>query len=92
LFTAQPTGLKLKLLNVLYNGRFVICNKAMIAGTGISGNESLFIRETAGEYISTAKTLFTKEFSEELKASRRPQVENFDNAANARKLTEAVFR
>ena len=30
LYTHQPTGLKLKLLNVLYSGRFCICNDAML--------------------------------------------------------------
>jgi hypothetical protein len=91
LFTAQPTGLKLKLLNVLYNGRFIVCNAFMIAGTGICDNESLFIRETAAQYIDAARMLITKDFSEALIASRRQQVENFDNDANCRKLTDSVF-
>ncbi|MES2679127.1 MAG: glycosyltransferase family 1 protein [Bacteroidota bacterium] len=91
LYTAQPTGLKLKLLNVLFNGRFVICNGAMVAGTGVSDNESLFIRETAEQYISTANSLIAKEFSEQLLGARCLQVADFDNDANCRKLTEAVF-
>ncbi|MDP4280939.1 MAG: glycosyltransferase [Bacteroidota bacterium] len=33
--TFQPTGLKLKLLNALYNGRFCLVNPEMIAGTEI---------------------------------------------------------
>ena len=35
LWTFQDTGLKLKLLNTLYNGRFCIANGLMIAGTGL---------------------------------------------------------
>ena len=33
LITFQATGIKLKLLNVLYNGRHIIVNSSMIAGT-----------------------------------------------------------
>jgi hypothetical protein len=35
LYSAQATGLKLKLLNVLYHGRFIVLNDKMIVGTGI---------------------------------------------------------
>jgi hypothetical protein len=31
--TFQPTGLKLKLLNALFNGRFCLVNQEMVAGT-----------------------------------------------------------
>lgn len=33
--TFQNTGLKLKLLHALFNGRFVLVNKAMVFGTGL---------------------------------------------------------
>jgi hypothetical protein len=35
--TGQATGLKLKLLNSLYAGRFCLVNSAMVAGTGLEG-------------------------------------------------------
>lgn len=35
--TQQATGLKLKLLNSLYAGRFCLVNSAMVAGTGLEG-------------------------------------------------------
>ena len=34
--TFQPTGLKLKLLNALYNGRFCLVNGNMLHGTQLS--------------------------------------------------------
>lgn len=37
LTTEQPTGLKLKLLNALYNGRHCLVNGNMVAGTGLEG-------------------------------------------------------
>lgn len=36
LITRQATGLKLKLLNVLYNGRHVVVNSAMVTGTELA--------------------------------------------------------
>ena len=36
LVTEQPTGLKLKLLNVLYNGRHVVVNDKMVTGTELA--------------------------------------------------------
>lgn len=36
LFTDQNTGIKLKLLSSLYNGRFIIANKAMVENTGLA--------------------------------------------------------
>ncbi len=35
LITFQPTGLKLKLLNALFNGRFCVANKEMLYGSGL---------------------------------------------------------
>src|SRR5690606_15715599 len=35
LYTAQATGLKLKLLNVLFKGRFIVCNPQMLSGTDV---------------------------------------------------------
>jgi hypothetical protein len=39
LYTHQATGLKLKLLNVLYSGRFCICNEDMLAGTNLQTSQ-----------------------------------------------------
>ena len=36
LLTRQATGLKLKLLNVLYNGRHVVVNDKMVIGTELA--------------------------------------------------------
>lgn len=91
LFTSQPTGLKLKLLNVLYNGRFVICNNAMIAGTGISANDSLVICESASGYIEAVNRLFGSEFTTALIEERDSLVAPFSNETNCKKLVEAVF-
>jgi hypothetical protein len=61
LYTAQATGLKLKLLNVLYSGRFVLANTAMLAGTSLA--KACEICDTPELYISTIERFFHKEFT-----------------------------
>jgi hypothetical protein len=91
LYTAQPTGLKLKLLNVLFKGRFVICNPHMIAGTGLTENSGLTLCNSADEFIRQITACMSKTFSEPEIGERKQLVTGFDNQANARKLVEIAF-
>jgi hypothetical protein len=90
LHTAQPTGLKLKLLNVLFSGRYVVCNTHMIAGTGISPGRSFVIANTPSDYISSIKELMTKSFSADLIEQRKGSIHQFENNANVRKLLNLI--
>lgn len=92
LYTAQPTGLKLKLLNVLYKGRFIICNKNMVAGTTINENDSLFICDSPNEFIEMTKKVIQETFNTAMITSRESQVLVFDNERNAEKLITEVFQ
>ena len=63
LVTFQATGLKLKLLNTLYNGRFCLVNDAMTKGTSLetlceTGN-------TAEELRTKLNALFKNEFTQD---------------------------
>ncbi|WP_317898266.1 glycosyltransferase [Aurantibacillus circumpalustris] len=91
LYTAQPTGLKLKLLNVLFKGRFVICNTHMISGTGIKENKTLRLADSAENFIQSINESMHKDFTDELCHERKSLIENFDNTLNAKKLIEEVF-
>jgi hypothetical protein len=91
LSTAQPTGLKLKLLNVLFNGRFIVCNAHMTAGTGLGHNEGFYICSAADSFVSNIKKLMTRDFDKELAHERKLMVERFSNAVNAGKLTACIF-
>ena len=64
LYTAQPTGLKLKLLNVLFKGRFVICNPHMISGTGLKENHTLILSDTPEQFVAAINTYYYKGFSQ----------------------------
>src|SRR5690606_8806096 len=63
LYTAQPTGLKLKLLNVLFRGRFIVCNSNMVSGTGLSPNKTFLLKDKEEEFLQAIKDCFMKDFS-----------------------------
>ncbi|MBA3665606.1 MAG: glycosyltransferase [Bacteroidetes bacterium] len=90
LHTSQGTGLKLKLLNVLYKGRFILCNQKMLEGTGIKENETLTICNSPEEYLSSIKRLMTAEFTEKLITQRKDSVQAFDNEKNIQTLVSLL--
>ena len=90
LYTAQPTGLKLKLLNVLFKGRCIICNKNMTEGTGITENIGFILADTAADFIQKINSIFETEFSQSTIQERQKQILNFDNSENCKKLVEVI--
>ncbi len=90
LVTFQGTGLKLKLLNTLYNGRHVIVNKTILNGTGLDA--LCTVRETAEEIGRSAAELFDKEFdTAELQHRSNLLNSNYSNKVNAERLIEYIF-
>jgi len=90
LVTFQATGLKLKLLNTLYNGRFCLVNDAMIQGTTLG--PLCEIGNTALELKKKLKDLFGKDFgSDQLNMRHEVLKESYDNDTNGRKLIDLVF-
>ena len=90
LYTAQPTGLKLKLLNVLFKGRYIVCNSNMTEGTGIVENNGFLLANTANEFIQKINSVFETEFSSTNIQERQKQISNFDNVENCKKLVEVI--
>jgi len=91
LVTFQATGLKLKLLNTLYNGRWMLVNDKMLDGTGL---ESLCeIADDAADLKEKIRFLFGKEFDHGQRASREEiLMKRFSDKTNASKLIEEIFR
>lgn len=89
LVTNQPTGLKLKLLNALYNGRFCLVNEDMVKGTSL---ESLcVVADEPEQMIVEIKRLMKEDFTEDDIEERDVQMSQlYDNEANARKIVEAI--
>jgi hypothetical protein len=91
LYTEQATGLKLKLLNVLFKGRFLICNSKMISGTELKGNaNSGFHVLNAQEMIEALEGLMTQEMTEEQINNRTKDLSIYFNHVNIQKLKELL--
>jgi len=81
----NSTGIKIKLLNALFNGRFVITNRASLEGTGL---ESLCeIAEEGNDYFKKINELFALSFTQEQIIERKKILERmYDNEKNAQQL------
>jgi len=91
LVTFQATGLKLKLLNTLYNGRFCLVNDEMIQGTALK--DLCEIANSADELKEKLRELFDKEFTYEQFAMRESILnDNYDNTANGNRLIKMIFQ
>jgi hypothetical protein len=85
LFTFQSTGLKHKLLNSLYMGRFVIANDKMVSQSGL--NELCMIANTPEEILKSIDSCWNNEMSAEEMASRKLILnDRYSNIANAKKM------
>ena len=89
LVTNQPTGLKLKLLNALYNGRFCLVNSDMVKGTSL---ESLcVVADEPEQMIAEIKRLMEEDFTEDDIDERDAQMRRlYDNESNAQKIIGAI--
>jgi glycosyltransferase involved in cell wall biosynthesis len=90
LVSFQATGLKLKLLNTLYNGRFVLVNPAMLNGTGMNG------LCTIAEDDVNLKTLLNQLFDNTFEQSEIDKRKiilggRFSNRLNANRLIQTIF-
>ncbi len=90
LTTAQATGLKLKLLNTLYQGRFCIVNDKMIQGTNL--NQLCIIANSTDEIINKINNLKESEFiSHDIKLRENILFNLYDNKKNIQKLINICF-
>lgn len=90
LVTKQATGIKLKLLAALFNGRFCVVNNEMVVDTGLEkyclqGNNAVELRELVD-------TCMSKEFCN-MDLQKRKELENssFSNSYNVDKLVQLLF-
>ncbi len=71
--TFQGTGIKLKLLNALYNGRHCIVNNTMVDGTGLE--ELTIIADKAEEMAIQVESTMKEAFTAPMKARREEVLE-----------------
>lgn len=90
LVTAQSTGLKLKLLNALFNGRYCVVNSKMVDGLNV--NDLCVVADSADEMKTVILNLMDKSFSEELVSVRKSRMGDFYDASRATdKLLSVLF-
>jgi hypothetical protein len=80
------TGVKLKLLNAVLNGRFCITNQDGIRGSRIENG--VVVAEDSNEWKAAITSLMQKEFTQRDKEEREGVLTLYDNHKNARFLSE----
>jgi hypothetical protein len=87
--TAQKTGLKLKLLNTLYNGRHCLVNEKMLSGSKL--DELCIIANDHASMKRKVKSLFNKEFNESnIKTRKQKLTSIYNNGHNVEHLIELI--
>lgn len=81
------TGVKLKLLNALLNGRHCLTNPAGIEGSQISG---VILASSNKEMAEQVNHFFKKPFSHEETEQRQALLEVYNNRTNAQKLSALI--
>ncbi len=90
LVTAQATGLKLKLLNALFNGRYCVVNSKMVDGLNVNG--LCVVADSADEMKTVILSLMDKPFSKEQISIRKSRMGDFYDASRATdKLLSVLF-
>lgn len=88
LLTFQNTGIKLKLLESLYKGRFCIANDTMVNGTDVEG---LCIPDN-NNLCETLNTVMSLEFTKDHITKRQQQLDNnYNNLNNAKTLFNILY-
>lgn len=89
LVTHQPTGLKLKLLNALYQGRHCVVNGDMVSGTDLGA--LCTVAEDGPSMIAAIGQLWGNTFTEKEVQKRQQFLSTlYDNRANAMRMLELL--
>ncbi|MDH6311264.1 hypothetical protein M2137_000014 [Parabacteroides sp. PFB2-10] len=90
LITFQDTGLKLKLLNSLFQGRFVVVNKLMLSGSGL--DNLCVVANKPEEMVSACERLMNIAMTEEVIENRRKVLfPAYSNKFLAERLVQLIF-
>ncbi|WP_298368042.1 hypothetical protein [uncultured Lutibacter sp.] len=86
--TFQNTGIKLKLINALFNGRFCLVNDAMVLNTGLE--EICNIANSKQEFTKQIEILFQQQFTEKLIKEKQNALAPFNNLKSAQKIIDLL--
>ncbi|MBL7703788.1 MAG: glycosyltransferase [Ferruginibacter sp.] len=86
----NSTGIKLKLLNAIFNGRHCLVNKAGVEGSGLEA--FCHLAEDAEGFKNKIEELYTQPFTEQEAQKRQGLLQTvYNNEANARQLTAFLW-
>ena len=86
----NKTGIKIKLLNALFNGRFIVTNNAAVEENGLE--TMCNIASTKSEYKKLVQELFNKNFTGDYIIERKNKLENvFNTLENAQRLIQWIW-
>lgn len=89
LIANQSAGVKLKLVNALFKGRFCLVNDAMVSGSGLA--KLCYVRNSAAAIRQTVEALVNAPFEQSRIEERRLLLETtYSNAENAEKLISLI--
>jgi hypothetical protein len=87
----NSTGIKLKLINALFNGRHCLVNQSTVEGIGLE--KACFIASTAEEFKTAITEIYDQPFcSKEVKLRQALLDGMFDNEKNAKNLIELIWQ
>lgn len=86
----NKTGIKLKLINALYNGRHCLVNEAAVEGTGLQ--DACHIGSNSNAFASIITQLYHHPFGEEeINLRKRLLGQIFNNKENAQRLIQLIW-
>lgn len=86
----SSAGIKLKLLNALYNGRYCIANNETLSGSGL--DSLCVVANTSNEFINAIQKYFLIEFANDAIEQRKQLLtKKFNNLSNAELLINYLF-
>ncbi|MBN8676592.1 MAG: glycosyltransferase [Chitinophagales bacterium] len=89
LVSFQSSGVKLKLINALFRGRFCIVNEHMVRGTGLA--RLCFVRNSAAAIRQTIEAVINAPFEQGKIAERKAMLDSeFSNVESAKKLIQLI--
>ncbi|MDP2386966.1 MAG: glycosyltransferase [Bacteroidota bacterium] len=88
LHTHQGTGLKLKLLNALFAGRFCLVNDLMLVGTGLE--KACEIANEPNNFVDKINELMETVLSAEQIETRKDLLKPFDVKENTKRIVELL--
>jgi len=87
--TFQKTGIKLKLINTLFNGRFCLVTSKMVEDTGLE--KLCEIGRTKEEFTQKVGELMLKDYVDNIVEEREKVLKPFNISENAQKIIDLLF-